>query len=141
MDTSKLLRNRTTIQIRFSEVDSLGIVWHGNYVKYLEDGREAFGREFDLGYYDVYEFGLLIPIVKLDMDFKLQVRYGEGIVIETTFANDEAAKIIFDYTIYRKSDDAVVLTARSTQVFIDEKGMLELTNPDFYLNWKKRMGL
>ena len=122
-------------------MDSLGIVWHGNYVNYLEDGREAFGREFGLGYYDVYEFGLLIPIVKLDMDFKLQVRYGEEIVIETTFVNDEAAKIIFDYTIYRKSDDAVVLTARSTQVFIDEKGMLELTNPDFYLNWKKRMGL
>ena len=141
MDTPNLIRNRTTTQIRFSEVDSLGIVWHGNYVKYLEDGREAFGREFGLGYYDVYEFGLLIPIVKLDMDFKLQVRYGEGIVIETTFVNDEAAKIIFDYTIYRKSDDAVALTARSTQVFIDEKGMLELTNPDFYLNWKKKMGL
>ena len=137
----KLIRNRTTTQIRFSEVDSLGIVWHGNYVKYLEDGREAFGCEFGLGYYDVYEFGLLIPIVKLDMDFKLQVRYGEEIVIETTFVNDEAAKIIFDYTIYRKSDDAVVLTASSTQVFIDEKGMLQLTNPDFYLNWKKRMGL
>jgi len=141
MDTPKLIRNRTTTQIRFSEVDSLSIVWHGNYVSYLEDGREAFGREFGLGYYDVYEFGLLIPIVKLDMDFKLQVRYGEEIIIETTFVNDEAAKIIFDYTIYRKSDDAVVLTARSTQVFIDEKGMLELTNPDFYLNWKKRIGL
>jgi len=122
-------------------VDSVSIVWYGNYVSYLEDVREVFGREFGLGYYDVYEFGLLIPIVKLDMDFKLQVRYGEEIIIETTFVNDEAAKIIFDYTIYRKSDDAVVLTARSTQVFIDEKGMLELTNPDFYLNWKKRIGL
>ena len=137
----KVLRNRSSIQIRFSEVDSLGIVWHGNYVSYLEDGREAFGREFGLGYYDVSEQGFLIPIVKLDMDFKLQVKYGEEIIVETTFVNNEAAKIMFAYTIYRSSDDAVVLTANSTQVFINEKGMLELINPDFFLNWKKRVGL
>jgi acyl-CoA thioester hydrolase len=137
----KVLRNRSSIQIRFSEVDSLGIVWHGNYVSYLEDGREAFGREFGLGYYDVSEQGFLIPIVKLDMDFKLQVKYGEEIIIETTFVNNEAAKIMLAYTIYRSSDDAIVLTANSMQVFINEKGMLELINPDFFLNWKKRMGL
>jgi acyl-CoA thioester hydrolase len=141
MYTQKILTTRTTTRIRFCEVDSIGIVWHGNYVKYLEDGREAFGREFGLGYNEVYEFGLLIPIIKLDIDFKLQVRYGEEIVIKTTFVNEAAAKIIFDYTIYRKSDDAVVLTARSTQVFINETGLLELTNPDFYLTWKKKMGL
>ena len=141
MYTPKILTNRTTTLIRFCEVDSLGIVWHGNYVKYLEDGREAFGREFGLGYNDVYDFGLLIPIIKLDIDFKLPVRYGDEIVIETTFVNEAAAKIIFDYTIYRKSDDAVVLTAGSTQVFINETGLLELTNPDFYLNWKKKMGI
>ena len=28
------------IDIRFSEVDSMGVVWHGSFVKYLEDGRE-----------------------------------------------------------------------------------------------------
>jgi acyl-CoA thioester hydrolase len=137
----KVLRNRSSIQIRFSEVDSLGIVWHGNYVSYLEDGREAFGREFGLGYYDVSEQGFLIPIVKLDMDFKLQVKYGEEIIIETTFVNNEAAKIMLAYTIYRSSDDAIVLTANSMQVFINEKGMLELINPDFFLSWKKRMGI
>lgn len=135
------LTNRTTTLIRFSEVDSLGIVWHGNYVKYLEDGREAFGREFGLGYDDVYKSGLLIPIIKLDIDFKLPVRYGEEVLIETTFVNEAAAKIVFDYTLYRKSDDALVLTARSIQVFLNEKSELEMTNPDFYLNWKKKMGL
>ena len=33
------------ITVRFSETDPLGIVWHGNYIKYFEDGREAFGRK------------------------------------------------------------------------------------------------
>ena len=29
----------TQTKIRFSEIDPLGIVWHGHYVKYMEDGR------------------------------------------------------------------------------------------------------
>lgn len=132
------LIDRTETRIRFSEVDSIGIVWHGHFVKYLEDGRESFGRKYHLGYFDVFAQGLLTPIVKLDMDYRLQVRYGEEIVIETTYVNCAAAKIILHYTIYRKSDNAVVLTATSVQVFVNEEGQLELTNPRFYLDWKNK---
>ena len=38
------LTNRTTFRVRFSEIDSMQIVWHGEYVRYFEDGREAFGQ-------------------------------------------------------------------------------------------------
>jgi acyl-CoA thioester hydrolase len=135
------LSDRTETTVRFSEVDSIGIVWHGHFVKYLEDGRESFGRRYGLGYFDVFEKGLLTPIVKLDINYKLRVRYGETVVIETTYVKCDAAKIIFDYTIYRKSDHAVVLTASSTQAFVNEQGELELTNPEFYQDWKKKHGL
>ena len=37
------------VQVRFSEVDAIRMVWHGNYVRYMEDAREAFGREYGLG--------------------------------------------------------------------------------------------
>ena len=33
------------VRVRFTETDPLGIVWHGNYIQYFEDGREAFGRD------------------------------------------------------------------------------------------------
>ena len=38
------------IDIRFSEVDSMHVVWHGNYAKYFEDAREAFGEKYGLDY-------------------------------------------------------------------------------------------
>ncbi|MCP4311172.1 MAG: acyl-CoA thioesterase [Bacteroidetes bacterium] len=116
----------------------MGIVWHGNFVKYMEDGRESFGRSFGLGYYNLYEQGLLVPIVKMDIDYKLQVKYGEHIIIETTWENCAAAKIIFRYRILREADEALLMTARTTQVFLNKQGELELTNPEFYLEWKRR---
>jgi len=134
------LVDRTITRVRFSEVDALGIVWHGNYVKYLEDGRESFGRKYGLGYLDVHKRGWLTPIVKLEMDYKIQVKYGEEIIIETSYVNVDAAKIVFEYTIYRKEDMTVVMKATSVQVFVNMNGELELTNPDFYLEWKAGHG-
>jgi acyl-CoA thioester hydrolase len=135
------LKDTTEVRVRFSEVDSLGIVWHGSFVKYLEDGRESFGRQYGLGYFDVYEKGWLIPLTHLEIDYKVQVRYGEEIIIETNFQQCDAAKIIFRYTIFRKPDLVVVATASTTQVFVNKSGDLELTNPPFYLDWKKKHGI
>jgi acyl-CoA thioester hydrolase len=135
------LKDKTEISIRFSEVDSIGMVWHGNYVKYLEDGRESFGRKYKLDYFDVFGQGLMTPVVKLNIDYKLQVRYGEQMVIETTYLNCAAAKIIFNYRIFRVPDHALVLTATTIQVFVTREGGLHLTNPEFYLDCKKNNGL
>lgn len=49
-----MLTERFEQRVRFDEVDSLGIVWHGHYVKYLEDGREAWGRKYGLTYLGMY---------------------------------------------------------------------------------------
>ena len=135
------LVDRTEVRVRFSEVDSLGIVWHGSFVKYLEDGRESFGRRYGLGYFDVYEQGWMTPLTHLEIDYKLQVKYGEEILIETTYMQCDAAKIIYRYTIYRKPDLAIVATGSTTQVFVNKTGELELTNPPFYLEWKKKHGI
>jgi acyl-CoA thioester hydrolase len=133
---SSTLKNRTESNIRFSEVDSMSVVWHGNYVKYLEDGREAFGRQYGLGYLDVYQHDIMTPVVKLDLDYKQYLSYGETIIIETEFINTPAAKIMFHYKIYRARDKKLVLTAKSIQVFVDKTGNLLLTNPPFYESWK-----
>ena len=65
------------LRVRFSETDSLGIVWHGNYIKYFEDAREAFGRKYGISYLDVERHGFATPIVKRVCEHKKMVRYGE----------------------------------------------------------------
>ncbi len=49
-----LLTERVEILVRFNEADPLGIVWHGHYVRYFEDGREAFGNKYGLRYLDIF---------------------------------------------------------------------------------------
>ncbi|MCU4173565.1 acyl-CoA thioesterase [Carboxylicivirga sp. N1Y90] len=137
----KKLINTTNIKVRFSEVDAMQIVWHGNYVKFLEDGREAFGQQYGLGYYDVYDKGYLTPIVKVDIDYKNQVHYGDELEVKTIFKSVDAAKIYFEYEISRKTDQKIVAKAMSIQVFLNKEGELQITNPPFYIEWKNEQGL
>ena len=71
------LTDRTTIKVRFSEIDSMQIVWHGEYVRYFEDGREAFGKRYGLDYMSIYREGYVVPIVDLTCQFKQPLSFGE----------------------------------------------------------------
>jgi acyl-CoA thioester hydrolase len=135
------LTDRKEITVRFSEVDSMKIVWHGNYLKYFEDGRESFGLKYNLGYLEVYKHNVMIPIVKVSCDFKRPLVYGDELIVETRFIPTEAAKIVFEYTIYRKQDFVVAAAGSSTQVFLTPDGELLLTSPEFYIGWKKKWGV
>ena len=46
------------------------VVWHGEYVRYFEDGREAFGEQYPgLGYLDIYNSGYTTPIVEMHVEY------------------------------------------------------------------------
>ena len=132
------LKETIEIAVRFSEVDAMNIVWHGNYVKYLEDGREAFGGKYGIQYLDFFDREVMVPIVNVELDYKKPLRYGDKAIVEVRYVDCEAAKLKFEYTIYRSSNMEVVATAKSVQVFLNTKMELLLTFPDFFIQWKKK---
>lgn len=135
----KNLVTETEILVRFNEADPLGIVWHGHYIRYFEDGREDFGNKYGIGYLDFYRHGFVIPIVNVDCSFKKSLRYGDSVVVETTFIPCAAAKILFNYRLFNKKSEELVATGSSIQVFLDrEHSGLQLLNPPFFEEWKKK---
>lgn len=135
----KTLSNKTKIGIRFSECDALKMVWHGNYVKYFEDGREDFGKTFELGYMDMYDkTGLAVPIIHLECDYRKMIGLGETITVETTLIDSPAAKIIFEYKIYNQNNE-LACTGKTIQVFVyvANKELL-ITTPPFFEEWKNK---
>ncbi len=136
------LRHKTSLRVRFSEVDSMQIVWHGEYVRYMEDGREAFGREFKgLGYMDIYDSGYTAPIVDIQLQYKRSLKCNDLAVVEVKYVDTDAAKICFEYEIRNEQTGEVVATGSSMQVFVATNGELELTTPKFYAEWKERWGV
>jgi len=129
------------IDIRFSEVDSMNIVWHGSYALYFEDAREAFGKKYEIGYLDIFNNGYYAPLIELHFNYKKPLNYKQKARVEISFRNTEAAKIIFDYEIYDVEDNSLIATGYSVQVFLNKEFQLVWTTPAFFEEWKRKWGL
>ncbi|MDB9961012.1 acyl-CoA thioesterase [Oceanihabitans sp.] len=138
----KEIEHTSQVRVRFVETDPLGIVWHGNYIQYFEDGRESFGRKHGISYLDQKEHGYATPIVKSSTDHKLPLRYGDIATIKTIYMDSPAAKMVFRYEIFNQNEQ-LVCTGETVQVFVDKigEGELSLTVPKFFMEWKKNVGL
>ncbi|MCQ2067875.1 MAG: acyl-CoA thioesterase [Bacteroidaceae bacterium] len=134
----KELKATVPLKIRFSEVDSMNIVWHGSYVMYFEDAREAFGKKYGIAYLDIFGNGYYAPLVDLSFKYKSPITYDMKPEITITYKPADAAKIVFDYEITNTGNGEVLATGHSVQVFMDLNYQLVWVNPEFYEEWKKR---
>jgi acyl-CoA thioester hydrolase len=129
-------------KVRFSEVDSMAVVWHGHYLRFFEDAREAFGAKYGITYLDVYSNGFVTPLVSVNCEYKAPLRYGDEALTEITYFDTTAAKIIFKYKIRNAATNELVAEGNTMQVFLlSETNSLYINNPPFFEQWKKKMGL
>lgn len=134
----KELTTTKEIEVRFSEVDSMHIVWHGNYMIYFEDAREAFGRKYGLDYLTIFHNGYYAPLVDISFQYKRPIVYGMTPRITIHYHPTDAAKIIFDYEIHDMESGELLASGHSVQVFMDMQYQLVWGNPPFYEEWKKK---
>ncbi len=133
------LTNVIQKEIPFYDTDAIRVVWHGNYLRYLEDGREAFGKQYGLEYLHIFNSGYYAPIVDLRVKYKKTSTLGDTLIIETRYIPSKSAKLMFEYTIYRSSDNEVVLEAQTTQLFLTRDGKFELSSPKFLVEWREKI--
>ena len=132
------LKSSKLLDIRFSEVDSMNVVWHGSYMLYFEDARELFGEKFDLTYMGYVRHGYYAPMVEMNIQWKKPILYGMRPRIDIIYRPTVAAKVVFDYEIHDTADESLIATAHSVQVFMDLNYQLVLYSPKFYEEWQQR---
>ena len=126
-------------KVRFSETDSMSVVWHGNYIRFLEDAREAFGEKYGISYNDIFSAGYYVPLVSVKCDYRASLRYGDEFQTEITYRNTLAAKIVFNYIIRNAATGSIAATGETIQVFVTVAGNeLCLGNPSFFEQWKQK---
>ena len=86
---------------------------------------------------DILGHGFMVPVIELRLNYKKPLYYGDKAIVETRFIDDDAAKIIYRFNIYREKDMELIATGESIQVFTDLNGELILTIPEFFGEWKR----
>lgn len=129
----------TNRRVRFEEVDMLGIVWHGRYVSYFEDGRVAFGDRYGLSYIRYREMGIAAPIVQMHLDYHSPLHFDEMMTITTTLHWCDSLRLNFEYRITR--DETLIARGCTVQLLTDPAGRMLLVAPEmvnaFRTAWQK----
>lgn len=136
---TKELEDVCRVRVRFSEMDPMNIVWHGSYVKYLEDGRESFGRHYPgIDYKTMAQARMPAPVYDVHMKYFASLQYGDVAEIHTFYVYHIGARLDYRYEIYREHDHELCMTAETTQLFINAKGELMLEEPEYFQQWKRK---
>lgn len=141
MENKPILQVEKPIEVRFSEVDFMGVVWHGHYTLYLEDAREEFGARYGLRYSRYIQERIMVPLVEMKLNYIRPIRYGMKPTVRITYVPTDSAKIIFDYEIFDSETGTVCAKAHSVQVFMDENYNMLWFSPEFYESWKLKMNV
>ncbi len=131
------LRAEIRRKVRFEEVDSIGIVWHGRYAGYFEEARDALGESHGIGYMDFYNNGILVPIKRLHTDFQRPLQLKEEVVVEASLHYSEAARINHSFVI-RDQEGAVATTGYTVQMMLDMDRNLCMFPPPFFEDFLRR---
>lgn len=136
-DSPETLMAITTRRIRFEEVDSIKMVWHGRYPSYFEDGRIAFGDKYGLAYSSFVEHRTMAPIVQMHVDFKSPLRFDETITIETYLHWNEAMRLDFSYVI-KDSRNQIAATGYTVQLLVEPNGEVLFTAPQWIVDFRDK---
>lgn len=138
---SSRFRSSVELEVRFPEVDAQGVVWHGNYVRYLDLAREALFRQGGLSPRRFLETGYSAPVVECELRYRAPLRLDDRARVELELEWEGVPRLDIDYRVVRLADGVVACEARTRQVITDPSGALVLALPGFVREWAARLGL
>jgi acyl-CoA thioester hydrolase len=106
------------LDVQFFDLDPMEIVWHGNYVKYLEIARCALFDQIDYNYVQMKASGYSWPIIDLQLRYAGPATFQQRIKIRASIVEWEN-RLKIDYLISDAASGRRLTRGSTTQVAVD----------------------
>lgn len=110
----------TEIQVQFFDLDPMQIVWHGNYVKYLEVARCALLDKIGYNYEQMRDSGYMWPIIEMNLRYAGPAAFGQRLLLRAEIVEWEN-RLRIDYLVSDAASGKRLNRATTTQVAVDLK--------------------
>lgn len=125
----KTLHAELLLKAEFYDVDSMRIVWHGNYVKFLEQARCKLLDDIGFNYDHMETTGFAWPIVSVQLKYVKPIRFNQHFLIRASLEEYEH-RLKIRYLILDPETGRKINTAESVQMAVDVRtGESQLVSP------------
>lgn len=108
------------IEIRYAETDQMGVVYHANYLVWLEIGRTKLIEDLGFTYAGLEQEGYLSPVTDLSIQYKAAMKYGQKAFVRTWIESHGRLKTLYGYEILHE-DGTIAATATTEHVVVKKE--------------------
>jgi acyl-CoA thioester hydrolase len=107
------------VRIYYEDTDSGGVVYHANYIKYLERARTEYFRNHGFLVAELAKNGFVFPVVRLEMDFKSPALHDDLLSVITSPSRLSGSSVTLCQKIFRQSDAKLLVEGLVTLACIN----------------------
>jgi len=122
------------VRVRYSETDQMGIVYHANYLVWMEIGRTDLIEDLGFKYADMEKDGILAPVLDIQISYKKPCLYGEEVTIKTWIEDYDGLRITYGYEIYKETGE-LSATGFSKHVCVKKDTFRPIRVNKYFSNW------
>jgi acyl-CoA thioester hydrolase len=138
MRTSGVLHTTVDIVVPFFDVDSMDVVWHGHYVKYMEVARCALLDDIGHNYTHMKASGYAWPVIDLQLRYVQASRFGQKLSVRADLIEWQN-RLLIHYLIQDTATGQRITRASSVQVAVNiASGEMQLVSPDVFVQAVER---
>lgn len=108
------------IEIRYAETDQMGVVYHANYLVWLEIGRTKLIEDLGFTYAGLEQEGYLSPVTDLSIQYKAAMKYGQKAFVRTWIESHGRLRTLYGYEILHE-DGTIAATATTEHVVVKKE--------------------
>lgn len=114
-----MLQHTTQIRVRYAETDQMGVVYHANYVVWMEVGRVEAMRAAGLNYAEMEKEGFRVAVLGVEVDYRAAARYDDLVNVTAKVVEVQSRKMRIEYEIHRHSDQILLATGTTRHLFLN----------------------
>lgn len=118
MRSKGVIHTDTQVQVPFFDVDTMHVVWHGHYVKYLEVARCALLDKLGHNYNQMLESGYAWPVIDLQLRYVRGAVFGQTLNVRASLVEWES-RLKINYLITDQATGERMTRASSVQVAVE----------------------
>nr|WP_314876727.1 acyl-CoA thioesterase [uncultured Pseudomonas sp.] len=139
MRSSGVIHVDTEVLVPFFDVDSMHVVWHGHYVKYLEVARCALLDRLDHNYVQMRASGFAWPVIDLQLRYIRGATFGQRLTVRASLVEWEN-RLKINYLISDVETGERMTRASTVQVAVHiDSGEMQLASPQVMLDAVQRV--
>ncbi len=116
--------NLTQVRVIYADTDAMGIVYHTNYIRWFELGRNELMRQLGIAYSELEKMGLNLPLTKVSCHYLAPAKYDHLVTIETTFAYIKRASIRFNSKVWDENKEKLLVEGYTIHACTNPEGKI-----------------